>query len=267
MLALAELVDEVISCMVHPIEHGLDHRAIQTTFDIQVPERTCARRLLLRNAPWVSIAARVEDELRPLPWDVDVQMQADQLMRVVTKVLHDLTPRAQPPPYAKRWWTKDLTRLRRMYTYWRNQARAQRRAGQLRPDLEQRAKEAAKEYHDNVRKQKKAHWNDFVVDENNIWRVAKYLKPGMDVFDDKVPPLRRVDGSTTKGKGEQGEELLSTFFPPLPTMIGPEGERPQREAVTMPDLTLQEIEEKVMAAKSWKAPGEDGIPAIVRKKL
>ncbi|KJZ71567.1 hypothetical protein HIM_09036 [Hirsutella minnesotensis 3608] len=50
-------------------------------------------------------------------------------------------------------------------------------------------------------------------------------------------------------------------------MIEPEGERPQREAITMPDLALQEIEEKVMAAKSWKAPGEDGLPAIVWKKL
>ncbi|KJZ68506.1 hypothetical protein HIM_12107 [Hirsutella minnesotensis 3608] len=35
----------------------------------------------------------------------------------------------------------------------------------------------------------------------------------------------------------------------------------------MPDLTLQEIEEKVMAAKPWKAPREDGLPAIVWKKL
>ncbi|KJZ70705.1 hypothetical protein HIM_09889 [Hirsutella minnesotensis 3608] len=126
---------------------------------------------------------------------------------------------------------------------------------------------AAKEYHDNVRKQKKSHWDDLVTDENNIWKVAKYLKPGADMLVDKVPSLRRADGSITKGKGEQGEELLRTFFPPLPTMIEPEGERPQREAVTMPDLTLQEIEEKVMAAKSWKAPGEDGLPAIVWKKL
>ncbi|KJZ69748.1 hypothetical protein HIM_10859 [Hirsutella minnesotensis 3608] len=144
---------------------------------------------------------------------------------------------------------------------------AQRRAGQSRPDLEQRAKDAAKEYHDNVRKQKKSHWDNFVTDENNIWKVAKYLKPGADMFDDKVPPLRRADSSITRGKAEQGEELLSTFFPPLPTMIERECERPQREAVTMPNLTLQEIEEKVMAAKSWKAPGEDGLPAIVWKKL
>ncbi|KAM4055446.1 reverse transcriptase (RNA-dependent DNA polymerase) [Hirsutella rhossiliensis] len=178
VLASAELADELTSCVIHPTEHGSDHRAIQTTFDIRVPERTFPQRLMLKNAPWIAIATRVEDELRPLPWT--------------------------PPSYAKRWWTKDLTRLRRTYTYWRNQARAQRRAGQSRPDLEQRAKEAAK--------------------ESNIWRAAN--------------------------KGEQAEELLSTFFPPLPTRIEPE-----------------EIEEKVMAAKPWKAPGEDGLPAIVWKKL
>ncbi|KAM4064100.1 endonuclease-reverse transcriptase domain-containing protein [Hirsutella rhossiliensis] len=199
VLASAELADEVISCVIHPTEHGSDHRAIQTTFDIQVPERMFPQRLLLRNAPWVAIAARVEDELRPLPWNVGVQTQADQLMRVVTKVLHDLTPRAQPPPYAKRWWTKDLTRLRRTYTYWRNQARAQRRA-------------------------EKAHWDDFVTDESNIWKAVKYVKSGTEMTDDKVPPLKRADGSITEGKGEQAEELLSTFFPPLPTRIEPEDE-------------------------------------------
>ncbi|XP_044720072.1 endonuclease-reverse transcriptase domain-containing protein [Hirsutella rhossiliensis] len=215
VLASAELADELTSCVIHPTEHGSDHRAIQTTFDIRVPERTFPQRQMLKNAPWIAIATRVEDELRPLPWT--------------------------PPPYAKRWWTKDLTRLRRTYTYWRNQARAQRRAGQSRPDLEQRAKEAAKEYHDNLRKQKKAHWDDFVIEGSNIWRAAN--------------------------KGEQAEELLSTFFPPLPTRIEPEGERPQRQEIAMPDLTLQEIEEKVMAAKPWKAPGEDGLPAIVWKKL
>ncbi|KJZ69882.1 hypothetical protein HIM_10715 [Hirsutella minnesotensis 3608] len=125
VLASAELADEVTSCAIHPTEHGSDHRAIQTTFDIRVQERIFQQRLLLRNAPWINIAARVEDEIRPLPWTVGVQAQADQLMRVVSKAVHDLTPRAQPPPYAKRWWTKDLTRLRRTYTYWRNQARAQ----------------------------------------------------------------------------------------------------------------------------------------------
>ncbi|PHH92210.1 hypothetical protein CDD83_8410 [Cordyceps sp. RAO-2017] len=267
VLASSELAEETVTCAIHATEHGSDHRAIQTTFDMDMPQRTTMQRLLFKNAPWILIGARVKDELRPLPWTVDVQTQADQLMRVVGEAVHELTPRAQPPPYAKRWWTKDLTRLRRTYTFWRNQARMQRRAGQSRPDLEKCAKEAAKEYHDNIRKQKKAHWDDFVAEENNIWKAVRYLKPGRDITDDKVPPLRRADGSATEGKAEEAEELLSTFFPPLPTGINAEGERPKRSAVPMPDLTLEEIEEKVMAAKPWKAPGEDGLPAIVWRRL
>ncbi|PHH88322.1 hypothetical protein CDD83_7690 [Cordyceps sp. RAO-2017] len=61
--------------------------------------------------------------------------------------------------------------------------------------------------------------------------------------------------------------ILSTFFPPLPEKIENEGARPQRKAVPMPDLTLEEIEEKVIAAKPWKAPGDDGLPAMVWKQL
>ncbi|KJZ68983.1 hypothetical protein HIM_11624 [Hirsutella minnesotensis 3608] len=51
VLASAELTDEMTSCVIRPTEHGSDHRAIQTTFDIRVPERTFPLRLMLKNAP------------------------------------------------------------------------------------------------------------------------------------------------------------------------------------------------------------------------
>jgi hypothetical protein len=154
-----------------------------------------------------------------------------------------------------------------MYTYWRNQARTQRRMGRTIPRLEQQAKDAAKEYHDAIRKQKKIHWNDFLADDTNIWQAAKYLDPcGSSTFD-KIPPLTRRDGSSTKDKAEQAEELLSTFFPPLPVEIEDEGRRPQRASVLMPRLTIEEVERRIFAAKSWKAPGDDGLPAIVWKQV
>ncbi len=31
----------------------------------------------------------------------------------------------------------------------------------------------------------------------------------------------------------------------------------------MPELTMREVEDKVMTAKPWKAPGDDGLPAAV----
>ncbi len=36
---------------------------------------------------------------------------------------------------------------------------------------------------------------------------------------------------------------------------------------SMPDLTMEEVEQKVLSAKPWKAPGEDGLPAMVWKQL
>jgi hypothetical protein len=64
---------------------------------------------------------------------------------------------------------------------------------------------------------------------------------------------------------EQAEELLTKFFPSLPDRIDDEGTRPQREPVEMSAITMEEVERQLLATKSWKAPGEDGLPAIVWK--
>ena len=85
--------------------------------------------LLFKNAPWNAIRERIAQALRDRPACGDAQRQADRLMQVVLEAVNALTPKAKLSPYAKWWWTKDLTKLRQVDTYWRNRAHAQRRAG------------------------------------------------------------------------------------------------------------------------------------------
>ncbi len=161
VLASEELTASTIKCAVHDTEHGSDHRTIDTVFDISVPVPKQQDRLLLKNAPWKEINARIARALDTTPSDGTVQQKTDRLMSIVLEAVHALTPKARPSPHAKRWWTTDLTQLRRICTYWRNRARTERRAGRTRADLEETAKGAARQYHDAIRQQKKKHWDEF----------------------------------------------------------------------------------------------------------
>ncbi|RKK79088.1 hypothetical protein BFJ63_vAg16914 [Fusarium oxysporum f. sp. narcissi] len=246
VLASEELADATIRCAIHGTEHGSDHRTIEATFDSSVPAPKQEERLLFKNAPWKEIKGKIVDTLRDKPRGNTVQQKTDRLMTAVLEAVQALTPRAKPSPYAKRWWTHDLTQLRHVYTYWRNRARAARRAGQNSAVLEDTANASAKQYHDAIRQRKNSHWKEFLADNDNIWKAAKYMKSGDDAAFGKVPQL---------------------VLPPLPDNIEDEGLQHRRAPVTMPDLTLEEVERQLWATKSWKAPGEDGLPAIVWKQI
>lgn len=140
----------MIKCTTLKTDYGLDHQAIETVFDVAVPEQQQHNRLLLKNAPWKDINTRIAQTLERLPTDSTVQQNTDRLMSVVCEAVQTLTPKARPLLVAKRWWTTDLTQLRRIYTYWRNRARSERRAGGSTTELENTARAAVKQYHDAI---------------------------------------------------------------------------------------------------------------------
>lgn len=89
--------------------------AIEKTFDIAVPERTIEQIMLFKNAPRNAIRARIATARQLIPAGGSVQQQTDRLMDAVLETVHGLNQKARPSPYAKRWWTTDLTQLRRIY--------------------------------------------------------------------------------------------------------------------------------------------------------
>ncbi|KAI7758726.1 hypothetical protein LZL87_014387 [Fusarium oxysporum] len=59
VLASADLASSTIKCIIHGTEHGSDHRAIETELDVSVLMPQAQERLLLKNAPWKEINARI----------------------------------------------------------------------------------------------------------------------------------------------------------------------------------------------------------------
>ena len=98
-------------------------------------------------------------------------------------------------------------------------------------------------------KQQRLHWDEFLSEDTNIWKASRYLKPDDGSGWSRIPPLQKADGSTTTNNSEQAEQLLATFFPALPGNVEDEGDRPQRQPVPMPELTVEEIECCLMKTK------------------
>ena len=102
VMASEELTASTVKCAIYGTEHGSDHRAIETIFDVSVPMPKRQERLLLKNAPWKEINARIAKTLNVKPSEGTVQTKTDTLMSVVLEAVHALTPKAKPSPHAKR---------------------------------------------------------------------------------------------------------------------------------------------------------------------
>ena len=72
VLASQELASVVLKCKIHETEHGSDHRTIEMSFDVEVPDHATQSRLLFKNAPWNAIRERIAQALYDRPACGDV---------------------------------------------------------------------------------------------------------------------------------------------------------------------------------------------------
>jgi hypothetical protein len=186
----------------------------------------------------------------------------------INAVLEEHVPRAKESPYVKRWWSKDLTLLRQDYTMKRNRVTTLRRQGDNTTEAREVAHFARRQYLDEIDKQKKQHWKEFLDDPNNIWKAASYAKPSGAPMD--VPELV-ANGQRYETDEEKAEVLMATFFPTPPT---PEGHNPDRltrknkkQDIEWLPLTKCEVERAIFKSNPDKAPGPDEISFRVWREL
>lgn len=69
-------------------------------------------------------------------------------------------------------------------------------------------------FHQEMEKQKKNHWNEFLEDPDNIWKAHRYTKMGSS--QKNIPYLTRTTGERVEAEEEKGRMLMETSFPVRP---------------------------------------------------
>ena len=135
MLTDTTLTVKMIRCCIYGVDHGSDHKAIEASFDQSgnVTQPTQPGRLVMERAAWDKINLQLEQTLKPFQTprnSSQLDEETEYFTATVTAIIQMHTPRARPSPYAKRWWSVELTMLRQSVTLLRNRAHTAIRQGE-----------------------------------------------------------------------------------------------------------------------------------------
>jgi ribonuclease HI len=270
IMASERLSEDTIKCKIWDNEYGSDHRAIHTAISMdQDQELPQVERYLIQKADWKAVRETIKQTLVSAPFPTSNVEEMQQYIQHTTEdAIEQHCPKAKPSTYGKRWWTPDLTALRRNYTWTRNIARSRRRQGNRDANLEAATKMARHDFHHAIKKQKKQHWNEFLDDAKNIWKATRYLNPGAGSSFGRIAAIKDQRGEVTQDKPSMAKELLASFFPPPPEPQQPDQTTDNdAEQFLLRGLTSDEIERALSAANPDRAAGRDGLTIRVWREV
>jgi len=203
--------------------------------------------------------------------NIDFHIACARLTLALKTAIENVIPLNTPYPFTKRWWSHELSTLRKR----KNQlARASHRwRGLPDHDSHNEHREASRDYAKLIETTKKEHWEGWLLNaaDRDIWTANKYATdPPSDSGKTRIPTLKYVneEGDTrhTTNNAEKSEALAKVFFPPPPiTPIIPLSCYPQ-PADIFKYFTRSQIRLATGKLSAHKAPGPDGIPNVVLKK-
>jgi hypothetical protein len=112
-------------------------------------------------------------------------------VQVIQKVIEDQVPKTRITTKSKRWWTKELTQLRRQADKLGRQA--YRRQSEPEHEIHAKHKEAVKRYDKTLSYTKKQHWRDWLekAEEPDLWTVSKLIAaPATNSGKSRIPILK-----------------------------------------------------------------------------
>ncbi|CAB4040267.1 Retrovirus-related Pol poly from type-1 retrotransposable element R1 [Paramuricea clavata] len=270
-LATPTLSDLVSNWRVSDGVVGSDHQMI--LFHIDLKSAKPPKRRNFHRGDWDTFQSRINDWPRKEPqlWSVPIlEEEAQAFTSKLTKVLNTTHPlrRQRHSVSSQKWWSGELNSLHHTMT------RLQKTFYKKRSDeSHERFKEARRAFKKASRQAKRKSWKSFTEDSTDPKKVAQLIKVVQHQANKSLGLLHDDQGQTLTPEGSMNL-LADTHFPgclprPLIRPLEPPPAWPLRD-IDHPDvsfITAERVTNAVHSFNGYKAPGPDGIPAIVYQKL
>ena len=269
----------LISCDTRTDLRGVltDHLPILTILDLEIEPADDTPFTNFREVDWEEFRLALETRIANLPPperitnQVQLDLTCEELTAMIQSIIFEKVPVTEITPKSKRWWTKELTTLRKQAN------KLGRKSYKRRHDPEHAIhaehKEAAKKYVRTLKTTKQQHWRSWLerVKDPDIWAVHRLIStPTSDGGKARIPALKHRVGELEKTATtniEKGAALAKGFFPQKPqTQDTQEGEEYPKTCSKAGKVTKDQIRKQLKKLKPYKAPGPDGIPNIVLTK-
>lgn len=272
--------DPIVRCDVDPSIRPpkADHLPIITELDLSISRTSPPPTRNMRTADFTTINEKLQERLTlecpatRITSKDELNNTVNKLVKIMNEVIDEEVPATRPSPFAKRWWTKELTELKKEKN--RLSRISYRYRATLNHPVHNQHREAANKLCNRIEETKREHWTDWLEDatSKDVYTANKYLtSEPSDYSSARIPDLRVRTGNTgpeitVTENIDKAKALADTFFPPPP-------DDPEIPPFAYPEplkakgiFSRTDIRNTIKKLKPYKAPGDDGIQNIVLQR-
>lgn len=278
VFASYELSDKLIICDVDARFRPVctDHFPIVTTLDLSKTSPTLKDHKNFRNTDWDEFKKALRAKLRTIdpPREFGSHEVAEaekarvEIERVVNETIAEVVPSSSHYPHSKRWWTQELTSLKRRVQHLQVQHFKHR--ADANNAVHEECRRTRNQYSQLIKDTKRDHWEDWLsgLDGNEVWKASKMIQNGgTDGGRTRIPDLKipNQDGthSTTSSNEEKSKAFFEAFFPKRTAPPAPNARHhppPKWEYETTSDEQILRI---IKSLKPYKASSSGSAPNSV----
>jgi ribonuclease HI len=208
----------------------------------------------------------------PITTPEQLNTATSNLTSAIQETIKECVKQSKPKPDSKRWWNKELQKMRKKLNKLRTHS-YRNRALTNHPSHRELRK-LSNVYGNAIIQAKRQHWTDYLEDmtANDIWNANKYLKePVGDGGNPRIPTLRSINSNREEVEINENHSkaqlFAKTFFPPPPSNSTVQENSAYPEPLpNPPQITISQIETQIRQLSPYKAHGPDEIPNVVLQK-